>query len=168
MNSRLEILVGDITQSDSDAIVNAANPTLLGGSGVDGAIHRAAGPELLEECRKLHGCERGQAKLTRGYHLKARYVLHTPGPIWRGGDKGEAETLASCYRSCLELAAERKLGSIAVCCISTGEFGFPNRPAADIAVKTVRDFKARTGSEMKVIFNVFKDKDYEIYSSLLG
>lgn len=140
MNSRLEILVGDITQSDSDAIVNAANPTLLGGSGVDGAIHRAAGPELLEECRKLLGCERGQAKLTRGYHLKARYVLHTPGPIWRGGDKGEAETLASCYGSCLELAAEHGLETVDFPSISTGVYGYPLPQAATVALRTIMAF----------------------------
>ncbi len=140
MNSRLEILVGDITQSDSDAIVNAANPTLLGGSGVDGAIHQAAGPELLEECRKLHGCERGQAKLTRGYHLKAQYVLHTPGPIWRGGDKGEAETLASCYRSCLELAAEHGLETVDFPSISTGVYGYPLPQAATVALHTIMAF----------------------------
>ena len=140
MNNRLEILVGDITQSDSDAIVNAANPTLLGGSGVDGAIHRAAGPELLEECRKLHGCERGQAKLTQGYHLKARYVLHTPGPIWRGGDKGEAETLASCYRSCLELAAEHGLETVDFPSISTGVYGYPLPQAATVALHTIMAF----------------------------
>lgn len=111
----------------------------------------------------------GEAKMTPAYGLPSRYVLHTVGPIVRGAPTlRDCELLASCYRSCLELAAERKLGSIAFCCISTGEFGFPNRPAADIAVKTVRDFKARTVSEMKVIFNVFKDKDYEIYADLLG
>lgn len=140
MNSRLEILVGDITQSDSDAIVNAANPTLLGGSGVDGAIHRAAGPELLEECRTLHGCARGQAKLTRGYHLKARYVLHTPGPIWQGGDKREAEILASCYRSCLELAAEHGLESVDFPSISTGVYGYPLPQAATVALRTIMAF----------------------------
>ena len=164
---RFSIIVGDITDSDADAIVNAANTTLLGGSGVDGAIHRAAGPELLAECRTLGGCETGKAKITAGYRLPARYVIHTPGPIWRGGKENEAALLASCYRSCLELAEENFVTSIAFCCISTGVFHFPNQRAAEIAVETVRKFKAETGSEMKVIFNVFKDLDLEIYRRLL-
>ena len=137
---RFSILVGDITQSDAQAIVNAANPTLLGGSGVDGAIHAAAGPELLEECRTLHGCERGQAKLTGGHRLGAQYILHTPGPIWHGGGQGEAAVLASCYRSCLELAEQHGIRSLDFCSISTGVYGYPLPLAATVALKAIMDF----------------------------
>ena len=137
---RFSIVVGDITQSDAEAIVNAANETLLGGSGVDGAIHRAAGPELLAECRTLHGCPTGQAKLTRGYHLHAKYVIHTPGPAWQGGTHGEAALLASCYRSVLTLAEARGIGSVDFPCISTGVFGYPKAQAAVVALKAIMDF----------------------------
>ncbi len=137
---RFSIVVGDITQSDAEAIVNAANETLLGGSGVDGAIHRAAGPELLAECRTLHGCPTGQAKLTRGYRLHAKYVIHTPGPVWQGGRHGEAALLASCYRSVLTLAEARGIGSVDFPCISTGVFGYPKAQAAVVALKAIMDF----------------------------
>lgn len=137
---RFSIVVGDITQSDAEAIVNAANETLLGGSGVDGAIHRAAGPELLAECRTLHGCPTGQAKLTRGYRLHAKYVIHTPGPVWQGGTHGEAALLASCYRSVLTLVEARGIGSVDFPCISTGVFGYPKVQAAVVALKAIMDF----------------------------
>ena len=170
---------GDITTLRTDGIVNAANSGMTGCYSpchgcIDNAIHTYAGVQLRLECARImaaqgHEEPTGAAKITSGYNLPAKYVLHTVGPIVRGNPTlRDCELLARCYRSCLELAAERKLGSVAFCCIATGEFGFPNCPAADIAVKAVRDFKARTGSEMKVIFNVFKDKDYEIYSDLLG
>ena len=139
---RFSILVGDITQSDAEAIVNAANTTLLGGSGVDGAIHAAAGPELLAECRTLGGCETGRAKLTKGYRLRARYVLHTPGPIWRGGDHGEAEALASCYRSCLLLAEAHGIRTLDFCSISTGVYGYPLPQAATVALRAIMGFLA--------------------------
>lgn len=137
---RFSILVGDITQSDAEAIVNAANPTLLGGSGVDGAIHRAAGPKLLAECRTLGGCERGQAKLTAGYNLPAKYVLHTPGPIWQGGQHKEAEVLASCYRSCLELAAAHGIQSVDFPSISTGVYRYPLTQAATVALRAIMGY----------------------------
>ena len=165
---RFSIVIGDIAQSDAECIVNAANCSLLGGSGVDGAIHHAAGPELLAECRTLGGCETGQAKITRGYNLKAKYVIHTPGPVWQGGGAGEAALLASCYRSCLELADQRGVESVAFCCISTGEFHFPNDRAAEIAVRTVREYQTNQNSKIQVIFNVFKDIDYQIYRGLLA
>jgi O-acetyl-ADP-ribose deacetylase len=164
--SRIEILRGDITKPEVDAIVNAANTTLLGGGGVDGAIHRAAGPELLGECRTLGGCEPGQAKITRGYRLPARYVIHTVGPVWRGGKHDEAQTLANCYRNSLQLAVENKIKTIAFPAISCGAYGYPVEGAAHIAFKTTRDFLALNDEIQKVIFVVWDEDVYEAYGRM--
>ena len=147
----LLLVRNDITRMTVDAIVNAANPSLLGGGGVDGAIHRAAGPELLEECRTLGGCRTGEAKITKAYRLPCRYVIHTPGPVWYGGTKGEREKLASCYRSCLNLAVENGCRSIAFPSISTGVYHFPLEEAAEIAVGTARQFAAEHPDSLDVI-----------------
>jgi O-acetyl-ADP-ribose deacetylase (regulator of RNase III) len=155
-SARLDIVEGDITKLDVDAIVNAANTSLLGGGGVDGAIHRAAGPELLAECRTLNGCKTGQAKITRGYKLPAKHVIHTVGPVWHGGGSDEDEWLASCYRSSLALAFQRKLRSIAFSAISTGVYGFPADRAASIAVETVvSELKAVKRDLEHVVFCCF-------------
>ena len=137
---KIEIILGDITKQAVDAIVNAANCSLLGGGGVDGAIHRAAGPELLQECRTLHGCETGKAKITKGYRLPAKYVIHTPGPVWHGGGHGEEELLRSCYRSCLELASQNGCRTVDFPSISTGVYHFPLEKAAGIAVGTIAEY----------------------------
>jgi len=161
-STRLDIVVANITTLDVDAIVNAANRTLLGGGGVDGAIHRAAGPQLLEECRKLGGCETGSAKITRGYKLKARHVIHAVGPVWSGGGKGEEALLASCYRTALDLAAENRLTSIAYPAISTGVYRFPPDLAARIAVGTVAsEIAARPRGIARVIFCCFAPESAE-------
>jgi O-acetyl-ADP-ribose deacetylase (regulator of RNase III) len=155
---RLEIVVGDITKLDVDAIVNAANTSLLGGGGVDGAIHRAAGPELLAECKTLGGCATGDAKITKGYRLPAKHVIHAVGPVWHGGSGHEKELLAGCYRKSIVLARVYSLGSIAFPAISTGVYRFPGALAASIAVSTVLDETARPGSASRVVFCCFSDE----------
>ena len=165
--TRFSIIVGDITHSRADAIVNAANTTLLGGSGVDGAIHAAAGPQLLAECRTLGGCKTGQAKLTRGYALPAEHVIHTPGPIWRGGSYDEAELLASCYRSCLELAVQHGLRSVDFSSISTGVYGYPLREAAEIALRTIMEFLAENDTLQQVRMVCHRDAIAEVYREVL-
>ena len=164
--ARLEALLGDITRQDVDAIVNAANTTLLGGGGVDGAIHRAAGPGLLAECATLGGCATGQARITRGHRLPARHVVHVVGPVWGGGGRGEASLLASCYAGALALAASHDLRSIAFPCVSTGAYGYPKREAAEIAVRTVRE-ASPAGLEL-VRFVCYLAEDLRIYEELLG
>jgi O-acetyl-ADP-ribose deacetylase (regulator of RNase III) len=158
----IELIRGDITGLAVDAIVNAANQRLLGGGGVDGAIHRAAGPQLLDECRTLHGCPTGQAKLTRGYNLPARYVIHTVGPVYRDGKSGESELLASSYRNCLNLAAEYRFSVIAFPGISTGVYGYPKDEAAAIAIREVRAF-SQGDYPSKVIFVAYDEVTYTIY-----
>ncbi|MBW6474744.1 MAG: O-acetyl-ADP-ribose deacetylase [Anaerolineaceae bacterium] len=165
--ANVQAILADITHLDVDAIVNAANSSLMGGGGVDGAIHRAAGVGLLEECRKLNGCRTGEAKITQGYNLPARFVIHTVGPIWHGGTAGEAKLLANCYQNSLRLAAENYLSSIAFPGISTGVYGFPVEPAAMIAVNTVNSFLETPGSIEKVIFCCFSQSDLEIYHKTL-
>ena len=165
---RISVVQGDITEQKVDAIVNAANTSLLGGGGVDGAIHRAAGRKLLEECRTLGGCPTGQAKLTKGYDLPAQYVIHTVGPVWNGGRHGEDDLLASCYRNSLAVAEEHGIKAIAFPCISTGVYGFPFERAADIAVREVRShLKGKTGIE-RVIFVCFLRRDFDCYERLLN
>jgi O-acetyl-ADP-ribose deacetylase len=163
----IEIVKGDITKLAVDAIVNAANTSLLGGGGVDGAIHRAADPGLLAECRTLGGCPTGEAKITKGYNLPAKYVIHTVGPVWFGGSRGEAEKLASCYCRSLEIAAAAGLKSVAFPNISTGVYGYPKQQAAEIAIATVRDFLSEGSSIGRVIFCIFDDENYSIYQEFL-
>jgi O-acetyl-ADP-ribose deacetylase len=165
---RIRLESGDITRLAVDAIVNAANASLLGGGGVDGAIHHAAGPELLAECRTLGGCPPGEARLTRGYRLPAGHVIHTVGPVWRGGASGERDTLAACYRACLGLAATHRFATIAFPAISTGIFGFPSEPAADIAVTTVSEHLAAGALPEAVIFVCFDASTQAAYQAALS
>ena len=165
--SRIEIIQGDITKQAVDAIVNAANCSLLGGGGVDGAIHRAAGPELLAECRTLHGCETGKAKITRGYRLPAKYIIHTPGPVWRGGTHREDELLASCYRSCLALADENGCKTVDFPSISTGVYAFPVERAAGIAIRTIGAFLADHPAIDRVRMVCFDSRTRAAYDAAL-
>lgn len=168
LGGRMVLVQGDITRLEVDAIVNAANPSLLGGGGVDGAIHRAAGPGLLAECRTLGGARTGEAKLTGGHGLRARHVIHAVGPVWHGGTQGEDEALASCYRSAVHLAAERGLASIAFPAISTGAYGFPVERATRIAVEEVRRALEAGSSGLRAVFCCFSDADRLVYERVLA
>ncbi|MFI5203996.1 MAG: O-acetyl-ADP-ribose deacetylase [Flavobacteriales bacterium] len=167
----IKVIQGDITQQRVDAIVNAANTTLLGGGGVDGAIHRAGGPQILEECRAIvankGGCETGEAVITSAGNLPCKFVIHTVGPIWNGGTKNEAEKLANCYRNSLLLAVENNIKTIAFPNISTGVYGYPKKPAAEIAVKTVKEFMSAKKYLERIYFVCFDDENYSIYEKLL-
>lgn len=167
IKSKIEIIQNDITGLKVDAIVNAANSTLLGGGGVDGAIHRAAGPELLEECRKLNGCATGEAKITRGFQLPAKYVIHTPGPVWQGGNNNEEGLLAKCYKNCLNLACQYSIRKIAFPSISTGVYGFPIEKASRIAAIEVKKFLENNPVIEKVIFVCFSKNDFETYKEAI-
>lgn len=166
MDKRIKIIHGDITKMRVDAIVNAANATLLGGGGVDGAIHRAAGPDLLAECRTLGGCLTGEAKITKGYQLPAKYVIHTVGPVWKGGQQNEAALLANCYHNSLHLAIENDVKSIAFPAISTGVYGYPVKEATDIALRQISAFLEKHSSLEGVIFVCFGQEVYETYQDL--
>lgn len=163
----IRTILGDITRIECDAVVNAANTSLLGGGGVDGAIHRAAGPQLLEECRKLHGCETGRAKITKGYKLLAEYVIHTPGPVWRGGNHGEAQLLADSYRSCMELAEAYGCAVVAFPSISTGVYRFPLDQASRIAVQTLRESAVHAKAVREVLLVAFDAGTKEYYDRAL-
>ncbi len=164
----IELLREDITTLNVDAIVNAANNSLLGGGGVDGAIHRAAGDELLEECRALGGCVTGEAKITKGYKLPARYIIHTVGPVWEGGHKSEKELLAACYYNSLQLAQNHDLKTIAFPNISTGVYGFPKDLAAEIALKTINDYLTQLNSITGIIFAVFDEVNFKLYNQKIN
>lgn len=164
----IELVQGDITKLKVEAIVNAANRSLLGGGGVDGAIHRAAGPELLAECRTLNGCETGEAKITRAYRLPAKFVIHTVGPVWYGGNKNEPQLLRNCYLNSLDLARQNKLTSIAFPNISTGVYHFPKEQAAEIAITTVKEYLQVNGDTMEVFFVCFDDENYQLYEKMLN
>lgn len=166
--AKIELVLGDITEMDVDAIVNAANESLLGGGGVDGAIHRAAGPQLLEECRTIGGCPTGEARITKGYNLKAKYVIHTVGPIWRGGHYDETGLLRNAYTNCLMLARQQGIKTIAFPNISTGVYRFPKLLAAQIALRAVEDFTAKNHLPERIVFVCFDQENYSIYSELLG
>jgi O-acetyl-ADP-ribose deacetylase len=163
----IEVVKGDITTLEADAIVNAANSSLLGGGGVDGAIHKAAGPDLLTECKTLKGCEPGQSKITNGYRLKAKHIIHTVGPVWHGGYKDEFRLLASCYRTSLIIARENKIKTLAFPSISTGAYGFPKDLAAQIAINEIRQFLSDNNFPEKVICVTFDEENYQIYRKLL-
>lgn len=163
----IELVKGDITKMEVGAIVNAANKTLLGGGGVDGAIHRAAGPELLAECKTLNGCETGEAKITRSYLLPSKFIIHTVGPVWYGGTNNEPELLANCYKNSLQIALEKKIESVAFPNISTGVYHFPKEMAAGIAIRTVNNFLNKNKKIKNVYFVCFDDENYDIYKKRL-
>ena len=167
MDNKIEIIKGDITKQQVDAIVNAANTSLLGGGGADGAIHRAAGPKLLEKCRKLGGCQTGKAKITNGYNLSAKYIIHTVGPVWQGGFNNEEELLADCYKNSLMVAVENKITSIAFPMISTGAYGFPFKRAGRIAIDTINEFLGKDNSIKKVLLICYSEIDYKSLSDMV-